>query len=115
MPRGKEGRYTGEETGHNNPSKTTRDTTGSSKRRAKNDGHEGHGGEHEQSGGQGQDAKLQLGEEGLSNPPTRPTRVPWNWKARSAPAAHRTRTSIAKARACTRTIATRPRLCRCAI
>ena len=66
MPRGKEGRYTGEETGHNNPRKTTPDTTGSSKRRSKNYGHDEHAGEHEHSGAQAQDTKVHPRQEGLS-------------------------------------------------
>lgn len=69
MPKGKEGRHTGEATGHSNPRKTTEITTGSSKRRSKNYGHDEHAGEHEHSGVQAQDAKGHLMQEGLSELP----------------------------------------------
>jgi hypothetical protein len=69
MPKGKLGHHTGEATGHNNPRKTTPDTTGSSKRRSKNYGHDEHAGEHEHSGVQAQDAKVHPMQEGLSELP----------------------------------------------
>jgi hypothetical protein len=66
MPRGKLGGHTGEATGHNNPRKTTPITTGSSKKRAKNYGHD-HG--KEQSSAPAQDAKVHPMQEGLSKLP----------------------------------------------
>jgi hypothetical protein len=68
MPRGKLGRHPGEETGHNNPRKSTPDTTGSSKKRSKNCGHD-HGEERERSGKPAQDAKVHPMQEGLSKLP----------------------------------------------
>jgi hypothetical protein len=55
--------------GHTNPRKTTEITTGSSKRRSKNYGHDGHAGEHERAGKPAQDAKVHPMQEGLSKLP----------------------------------------------
>ena len=74
MPIGKLGSHTGEATGHNNPRETTPITTGSSKKRSKNYGHDE---EREQSDRPAQDTKVHPMQEGLSKLPTRPTRAHW--------------------------------------
>jgi hypothetical protein len=68
MPRGKEGRHEGDATGHNNPRKTTDITTGSSKKRSKNYGHD-HAEERAHPGALAQDAKVHPMREGLSQLP----------------------------------------------
>lgn len=70
MPRGKEGRHEGDATGHNNPTKTTAITTGSSKKRSKNYGHE-HTDERARPDADvlAQDAKVHPTHEGLSKLP----------------------------------------------
>jgi len=68
MPKGKLGEHTGEATGHNNPRKTTPITTGSSKKRAKNYGHD-HDKKQGKSDAPAQYAKVHPMQEGLSKLP----------------------------------------------
>jgi hypothetical protein len=94
MPRGKLGSHTGEATGHSNPRKTTPITTGSSKKRSKNYGHD-RSEEDEQSGKPAPDAKVHPMLEGHSKLPhkadSRALEVEGEKRSGSASHAHKPR------------------------